>query len=65
MVDNPSSQWSPSHLINIHDQGELQYWTETLNVSEQQLREAVGAVGTDAEAIRRFFASDDDRKRDA
>jgi hypothetical protein len=60
MVDELSS-WSPRHLVNIHEQDEIRYWTQTLDVTEEQLRRAVGAVGSDADAIRRFFAGTADR----
>jgi hypothetical protein len=41
--------------INLNEVHELRYWTEALNVSEQQLRVAVAAVGVGAEAVRQFL----------
>jgi hypothetical protein len=41
--------------INLNEEHELRYWTEALNVSEAQLRTAVGAVGVGAEAVKRFL----------
>ncbi len=31
--------------ININEKWELEYWTKTLNVTQDQLRKAVQAVG--------------------
>lgn len=41
--------------INVNEAHELRYWTETLNVSEEQLRSAVSEVGVSAEAVRQFL----------
>ena len=41
--------------INVNEAHELRYWTETLNVSEEQLRIAVAAVGVSAEAVRQYL----------
>jgi hypothetical protein len=42
--------------INVNEAHELDYWTEALNVSEAQLRAAVAAVGSSAEAVRQFLS---------
>jgi Protein of unknown function (DUF3606) len=41
--------------INLNEAHEVTYWTEALNVSEEQLRTAVAAVGVGAEAVRQFL----------
>jgi hypothetical protein len=41
--------------INLNEDHEVRYWTGALNVSEQQLRVAVAAVGVSAEAVRQFL----------
>ncbi|GAA4341975.1 hypothetical protein GCM10023165_23270 [Variovorax defluvii] len=41
--------------INVSEIHELRYWTQTLGVSEAQLRAAVAAAGTSAEAVRRYL----------
>ncbi len=39
--------------INVNESWELQYWTEELGVSEDQLRDAVKNAGTSVEAVRK------------
>lgn len=38
--------------INVEESHELRYWTQTLGVSEAQLRDAVKAVGVSATRVR-------------
>ena len=38
--------------INVNEDHELRYWTKELGVSEQQLKEAVKAVGVSAKAVK-------------
>ena len=38
--------------INVHEEHEVRYWTETLGVSREQLEKAVAAVGVSANAVR-------------
>jgi len=38
--------------INVNEDHELRYWTKELGVSEQQLKEAVKAVGVSVEAVK-------------
>ncbi|CAB3852128.1 hypothetical protein LMG26686_02016 [Achromobacter mucicolens] len=38
--------------INVNEAHELRYWTQALDVTEAQLREAVKAVGPSATAVR-------------
>lgn len=38
--------------INVNQEHELRYWTQTLGVSEDELRRAVGAVGVSADKVR-------------
>lgn len=42
--------------INVHEDHEVRYWTETLGVSREQLENAVRDVGPGAEAVRRHLA---------
>lgn len=44
-----------SSRVNVHEDYEVRYWTHKWNVSEQQLREAVAAVGPSVEAVRRHL----------
>ena len=41
--------------VNVHESWEVTYWTKKFNVSKTQLEEAVKAVGTSAEAIKRHL----------
>lgn len=41
--------------INVNEDHEIRYWAQALGVSEQQLREAVAAVGVSAEAVRQHL----------
>lgn len=38
--------------INVNEDHELRYWTKALNVSEAELRAAVGAAGVMAKDVR-------------
>ncbi len=41
--------------INIHEPYEVEYWTKTLKVSKQKLKEAVEAVGTSVTKVRDYL----------
>ncbi|WP_076998489.1 DUF3606 domain-containing protein [Variovorax sp. KK3] len=41
--------------INVSEVHELRYWTQTLGVSESQLRAAVAAAGTSVQAVRQYL----------
>lgn len=41
--------------INVNESWELRWWTESLGVTEQELRAAVAAVGTSASAVRQHL----------
>lgn len=41
--------------INIHENYEVEYWTKTLGISAEQLREAVKNAGTSADAVRQHL----------
>jgi hypothetical protein len=41
--------------INIHEEHELRYWTQELNVSKEQLERAVQAVGVMAAEVRKHL----------
>ncbi len=38
--------------INVNEEHELRYWTETLNVSASELREIVQRVGVNVDDVR-------------
>ena len=53
MADDKSKTGSPDRdRINLSEVYEVQYWTKELGVSEQELREAVKAVGNTSKAVR-------------
>ena len=53
MPDDKSARNSPDNKrIDINDSNELRNWTKSLGVTEEQLRTAVGKVGTSAEKVR-------------
>jgi hypothetical protein len=45
-----------SFLIQLNERWEIDFWTRTLQVTEQDLREAIAVVGSDVAVIRRFLA---------
>ncbi len=56
MSDDTRQIGSPDRdRINLSEDYEVRYWTGALGVTEQQLREAVQAVGSTAEAVRRHL----------
>ena len=59
MADNLTDRGAQDRArINLSEDHEVRYWTEALNVTEAQLRTAVGAVGVGAEAVRKFLNRD-------
>lgn len=43
-------------LIALEQETELDYWTGALNITRDRLREAVGAAGHSAKAVRAWLA---------
>lgn len=41
--------------INLHEQHEVRYWTETLGVTKEQLEQAVKQAGNSADAVRQHL----------
>ena len=41
--------------INVHEEWEVNWWRDKLNVSRARLEAAVGAVGTSARAVKRHL----------
>jgi len=55
-MDNKSNVGSPDRdRINIHENYEVEYWTKTLGISSEELRKAVDAAGTSAEAVKKHM----------
>jgi hypothetical protein len=56
MSDDKKNTGSPDRdRINVNEDYELQYWTEALGVSADELRAAVKAVGPTAAAVRKHL----------
>lgn len=56
MPDNTGTRGEPDRsLINVNQDHELRYWTQTLDVTEDELRAAVEAVGTSADKVREYL----------
>lgn len=41
--------------INVHEQWELDYWSKKFSVTTEKLKQAVKAVGTQTDAVRRYL----------
>jgi hypothetical protein len=55
-MDDKKNTGSPDRdRINLQEDYEVQYWTKTLGVSAEELRKAVEAVGSTADAVRRHL----------
>lgn len=57
----PRRRWSDQRRINLMDQYERHYWTKFFGVDEDGLYEAVDNVGTAAEDVRRYLATEHQR----
>lgn len=56
MSDDKSQTGSPDRdRINLEEDYEVQYWTDALGVTADELRNAVAAVGSTATAVRRHL----------
>jgi hypothetical protein len=56
MADDKQAVGSPDRdRISLSEDYEIRSWTESLGVSEQELREAVDAVGNSADAVRAYL----------
>ncbi len=57
MNDDKKNTGSPDRdRINVNEDYELQYWTMRLEVSAEELRAAVEAVGPTAAAVREHLS---------
>lgn len=56
MTDDKQRTGSPDRdRINLDEDYEVQYWTQALGITPQELRDAVAAAGTSADAVRRHL----------
>jgi hypothetical protein len=56
MSDDKSKTGADRRFISLEQSHELRDWTQSLGCTEQQLRDAVKAVGNSAEAVRAYLA---------
>jgi hypothetical protein len=55
-MDNKSNNGSPDRKrINVNEDYELQSWSKKFGVSADELKKAVKAVGTSAEAVEQHL----------
>lgn len=56
MTDNLSNRGPQDRgRINVNEAHEVRYWTQQLNISEAQLREAVKTVGVSADSVKKHL----------
>lgn len=55
MADDKSETAQDRKLISINEEYEVRDWARTLGCTEEQLREAVKAVGNSAQAVRVYL----------
>jgi LmbE family N-acetylglucosaminyl deacetylase len=56
MTDHTKGSTSPDpHRIDIHREHELRDWAESLGVTQQQVRDAVKAVGDSTTKVREYL----------
>ncbi|BDU17495.1 DUF3606 domain-containing protein [Lysobacter auxotrophicus] len=56
MTDNTKTRTGADRArINVNQEHEVRYWTQALDVTEEELRAAVDAVGPVADKVREYF----------
>jgi hypothetical protein len=56
MSDDKKNSGEPDRSrINLNEDYEVRYWTETLGVSKEQLAVAIHKVGNSADAVRQVL----------
>ena len=58
MADDKTETAQDRKLISINEEYEVRDWARTLGCTEEQLREAVKAVGNSAQAVRVYLEGD-------
>lgn len=57
MSDDTNAIVHDRNFINLSERYEVRDWTNSLGVTEAQLREAVTAVGNAADKVREYLAA--------
>jgi hypothetical protein len=55
MDDKTKTGKADDSRVNINESYELQYWSEKLNVSRDRLKEAVAAVGSRIDDVKKYL----------
>jgi hypothetical protein len=56
MADDPTKRGPQDRSrINVNEPHEVRYWTQTLGVTEAQLRSAVAAAGAEVKDVRVYL----------
>ncbi len=58
MADDPKKTAHDRKLISLREPHEVRSWTESLGISEKELRTAVAAVGSSVEKVRKYLRID-------
>jgi len=53
--EKPKRRPYASNRVNPHEPNEIRYWTQKFNCTDMQLKHAVRAVGTCADAVQSFL----------
>ncbi|WP_428000887.1 DUF3606 domain-containing protein [Acidovorax sp.] len=56
MSDDHTKTAQDRHFISLAEHYEVRDWTNSLGVTEAQLREAVAAVGSSADKVREYLS---------
>lgn len=56
MSDDKDKTAQDRHFINLSEHYEVRDWSNSLGVTEAQLREAVAAVGNSADKVREYLS---------
>jgi len=55
MADDPLKKGADRKFISLEQPHEIRSWTESLGVTERELRAAVAAVGNSADKVREYL----------
>ena len=55
MRNKPKRGPNADNRVNPHEPNEIRYWSQKFDCTEMQLKHAVRAVGTSAEAVLKFL----------
>jgi hypothetical protein len=60
MADDPKKRGAADRArINLHQEHEVRYWTKKWGITAEQLRDAVGEVGSMASEVAKYLGKDE------